>query len=401
MYNRKLTAILIIVNILVLCLAHYALAATPSGTNIQNYAKLLSFDGNFSEDSNVVNKSVTTIRGLDINDNSPATILPGGTLYFPKNLTNVGNIAENVDVALSAISPSWSVQLIKDDNNDGVRQAGETTPVPANINVPAGSIYKFFVAMTAPNISGSTGTVNLTCSANNVSLGSYTGNNNITYGGPALVATLQTGNTSQGVGNPTFSDITFDGAPMADRDYIGKSPLIIAKILDVDSIATASIKLTIDGVQITAGITFDGTYMSYQVTTQLSNGDHTFEFEAKDLIGNTGTRTLIGRITTKAKIVGRVLPYPNPYDPNEGDAKITYQLTNQAKVRIYIYNIMGERIKKFEIDEGEEGGHEGYNEVLWNGKNGFFEQVGNGVYIVHIVDSKGRTLAKTKILVIR
>lgn len=377
---------------------------TTSGEKIKSQSLLTAFEGDYETSSNIVETIVASIHGLDINENDPQTILPGQKAYFAKTLYNVGNVSENVSITLSPSTLGWSTTLIQDSNNDGIHQDGETTTVSPTLTLPPASPYRFFVVMNSPNTFNITGTVNLTVSASVHSIGIYTGVNLITYGGPAIVSAVNTASTSlqpAAPGGPIITDIKFDGVPVVNRDYIGKTPFITAKILHEIDIATSSIKITIDGISTTSGINFDGTYISYKVTTPLGKGSHVFIIEAQDVSGNISTKELTGRITEKPMIVGRVLPHPSPFNPLEDDVKITYQLTTDTSIRIYVHNIVGERIWQTKIDPGEEGGHAGYNEVLWGGTDGFSDLVGNGVYIVHIVDSKGRILAKTKILVIR
>ncbi len=379
------------------------LAQTGYGTNIQSQGQICI--SALCTPSNTVSVDVEAIHGIDLSHNLPETVLPGQTFFFPKTLTNVGNITENVFILTSNVTAGWGVQLIHDDNNDSSHQSGEITPVPSNLDLMAESIYKFFVVMTAPTSFNVLGTVNITVSASafvTVSTG-YQGNNLVAYGGPLLVSEMNTLNTSvqPAAAGPVFSDLKFDGVLVVNKDYIGRTPVIMIKVLDNIAVSASTLKITIDGRVITQDIAFDGTYLSYHVTEELGFGSHTFIFEAQDVSGNSGIKTFEGRVTDKVAIVGQVLPYPNPYDPSSGEMKITYQLTNETGVRIYIYTITAERIWENRIDAGEEGGHAGYNEVPWDGLTGFYEQVGNGVYLVQITDGKGKLLGTTKILVIR
>jgi hypothetical protein len=377
---------------------------TTSGYIIANYATLYAgLGGSYSVKSNTVNTTVVTIHGLDLNANSRQTLLPGQTAYFSKILTNIGNITENVSINVSEATAGWSVQLLEDSNRDGVHQTGELTPVPSSLALPPTRDYRFFVALSSPPTLNVVGTASVTVSGSAVTLGQYQGNNLLFYGGPMQVAETNTASTTvtPSAGGPVVADLMFDGVLMVNKDYIGRTPLITAKILDPDGINTASITISIDGVATSAGITFDGQKMSFKVTASLGVGSHTFIISAKDLLDNPGTKEVTGRITDKVSIVGEVLPYPNPYNPTEGDLKICYQLTHASGIRIYLMNIVAERIWKASISEGEEGGHEGYNEVIWNGQDGFNDMIANGVYIAHITTDKGKLLGKVKILVIR
>ncbi len=406
MLNKLAVALLIVLLGLCSLGAELGNAVTTAGTLVSNYATLYAgVGGSYSYQSNTVNTVINGIHGLDLNTNLSQTILPGQTVYFPKVITNVGNVTEAIDVLISPITAGWSVQLIEDNNNDGVHQIGETTPVPATLNMLPSSLFKFFVSMAAPSTFNVTGTVNITVSASASALvtSSYTGNNLLAYGGPLISSALNTAMTTAApAGNgPTITDVQFDGVQLVNRDYVGRTPLIKAKIIDTVGVSTSAFKVIIDGTTYTAGITFDGTYMEFKVPAELGVGNHTIAIEASNVSGDASTKTIVVRITEKSQIVGEVLSYPNPFNPQEGDVDITYQLTVDTDIRLYVHTMTGERIWALKIAAGEEGGHAGYNKVKWDGKDGFYNQLGNGVYLVHIVSAKGKLLGKVKILVIR
>jgi len=359
-------------------------------------------------DSNTTNVTVNVIHGLDINDSFDQSVLSGQNSYFAKTLTNVGNTTDNVSLTLSAVvplDPEWETELIYDDNGDGIHQVTEVTPVPDIIQMSPGSQQFMFVRMKAPTINAQTTSVELTVSSSFSSLGSYQGDNSIIYGGPSLVTTNHRAVivSSQG---PSIADIKFDGIPVNSGDYVGRRPLITARIIDIDGVDLSSARLFIDGMEVpSADISVTGVSpnydLSYQVDSELSTGIHTVVIQINDTLNNVGSQTLFVSVTDKAMIVGRVLPYPNPFDPTRGDVKITYQLTADTDLQIYIYTITGERIWTERYDSGMPGGHAGYNEVIWNGYTGFQRRVPNGVYLVQLINSKGKLLGKTRILVIR
>lgn len=378
-------------------------SATPAGVTLSSQAVISAQNKLYVRTSNIVTTIVRFIHGLDLNVSDAQTVLPGETLYFAKTLFNVGNVLENIGIGIS-YPVTWNVNLIVDDNGDGVHQNNETFLVPPAVSLAPTSSYKFFVAVTAPEESSVTGVINLAASISAASLGRYIGFNNVVYGGPAVVSAAHTvvvaDNTGDGSG-PLITDLKFDDILVVNGDYIGINPLITAKVLDVDGVVTGSIKIRIDGVLVTESITFEGDYLVYKVTKPLGNGSHTFVFECRDTLGNTTLRTFIGEITSKTAIVGRVLPFPNPYDPKDGPLKITYQLTVDTSLKLIMYSITGEKVWQVALDAGREGAHRGYNEVLWEGLSGIGTGVGNGVYLVYIVSNEGKVLGKSKIIVIR
>jgi len=101
------------------------------------------------------------------------------------------------------------------------------------------------------------------------------------------------------------------------------------------------------------------------------------------------------------KIVGPALNFPNPFDPDDGPTIIRYKLTKDARIRISLYSIAGERIWSRTFSAGTNGGRVGDNAVEWAGDTVYGYDVPNGVYVCQIADSKGNTLAIIKIAIIR
>ena len=53
--------------------------------------------------------------------------------------------------------------------------------------------------------------------------------------------------------------------------------------------------------------------------------------------------------------------------------------TNYVKGDLVIYNLLGERVKKYSLNEN------GVNHISWNAKNEFGSLVGSGFYIVQLL----------------
>ncbi len=73
--------------------------------------------------------------------------------------------------------------------------------------------------------------------------------------------------------------------------------------------------------------------------------------------------------------------YPNPFNAS---TKIQYGLPERSEVKIYIYNILGQQVKMFELGEINAGRHE----VLWEGKNNSDNTVASGIYFYRFVTPK-------------
>lgn len=97
---------------------------------------------------------------------------------------------------------------------------------------------------------------------------------------------------------------------------------------------------------------------------------------------------------------GEVMSYPSPFNPDLNQSiTVSYKLSQDVGVKILIYDITGQLIKTI-ITSSSNRGADGYSRVSWDGRSGFGEVADNGVYLVQIV-SEGRTIAKTKVIVIK
>ncbi len=84
------------------------------------------------------------------------------------------------------------------------------------------------------------------------------------------------------------------------------------------------------------------------------------------------------------KIIGRVLNYPNPFNPPGQTTLIKYTLSKDALITLYIYTTQGERIWQYSASPGSQGGQAGPNEVVWNGITAFRGIASSGVYLLHV-----------------
>jgi len=108
----------------------------------------------------------------------------------------------------------------------------------------------------------------------------------------------------------------------------------------------------------------------------------------------------IGSTSKPVEVIGRPAAYPSPMNPAQGPATIKYNLSQEAPVDLYLYNISGTRIWEAHYPAGSAGGTTGTNQVLWDGYNAFSVEVPNGIYVYQI-SSGGITLATGKVAVFK
>ncbi len=84
--------------------------------------------------------------------------------------------------------------------------------------------------------------------------------------------------------------------------------------------------------------------------------------------------------------------YPNPFNPS---TVISYALPSAAKVKVVIYDMLGNEVKTLVNNFQNPGNHE----VVWNGENDFGEKVASGAYIYRI--AAGNNIAVKKMVLLK
>lgn len=105
-----------------------------------------------------------------------------------------------------------------------------------------------------------------------------------------------------------------------------------------------------------------------------------------------------------AELLSRVMNYPNPFQPDKEDTIIAYTLNTNAAVTIKIYDLFGNKVIDYSFSAGDAvGGHEGINDVHWDGRNAAGRYAGMGGYIALITadDTHKKVTLKRKIAIIR
>lgn len=83
--------------------------------------------------------------------------------------------------------------------------------------------------------------------------------------------------------------------------------------------------------------------------------------------------------------------YPNPFNPS---TTIRYGLATSGKVRLVIYNVLGQRVREL-INANQPAG---YHKILWNGKNAAGQTVATGLYIYRLETPDGALSRKMMLI---
>jgi len=144
-------------------------------------------------------------------------------------------------------------------------------------------------------------------------------------------------------------------------------------------------------------------YAEYNYTdnTITANAHYFYRLSDVDIFGNVTVLDIIEIVATGVnKGSQEVLPekfsligaYPNPFNP---ETTIAYQLPQNEKVTLRIYNLRGELVK--ELVNGFKGA--GYLAVVWDGKDSQNNEVNSGIYLIKM--QVGNYLAVKKATLLR
>ncbi len=117
---------------------------------------------------------------------------------------------------------------------------------------------------------------------------------------------------------------------------------------------------------ITDGSNIDTLYIRFK-TNDIVGQWHKFSFQEEFLSDILALKDL----PTEFKLYTN---YPNPFNPS---TTIRYDLPIKTKIRVTIYNLLGQKVRT--LVEGEQP--PGRYTVLWNGKNDAGQPVASGIYI--------------------
>jgi hypothetical protein len=111
--------------------------------------------------------------------------------------------------------------------------------------------------------------------------------------------------------------------------------------------------------------------------------------------------TVAGESTKVGLVPGKpVLTAPHIFNPLNGDLTIAYELTVEADVELYVYNLLGQVVWRNKYFKGFDGARTGYNSVIFNGTDAFNTKLSVGLYFVQIVHGNN-VLGTGKFLVTR
>ena len=83
--------------------------------------------------------------------------------------------------------------------------------------------------------------------------------------------------------------------------------------------------------------------------------------------------------------------YPNPFNP---ETNINYQIEKEGKIELNIYNIKGQLIREFKIQNSKFK----INSIVWDGTDKYRNPVSSGVYLYRLKTDEGVLISKKMLL---
>ncbi|OGC15661.1 hypothetical protein A3J90_07790 [candidate division WOR-1 bacterium RIFOXYC2_FULL_37_10] len=204
----------------------------------------------------------------------------------------------------------------------------------------------------------------------------------------------------------SITEVKINGKSVVDGDFISSGNILTASIATTDTIDLNLSLITLDGnsfkfSDLSGNSSYDTSTgkLSFQLDIT-TNGSHSILIKAVNDTGNSDSVSYSFNSNSDDLVVSNLLVYPNPFNPNNGSLTISYQLSKNSNVSVFIFDAIGRLIYRQNYTLGQDGGRVGYNEVLWDGKTGMGNIVGNDIYFLRIVVD-GKPLGKAKIAVIK
>jgi hypothetical protein len=191
---------------------------------------------------------------------------------------------------------------------------------------------------------------------------------------------------------PPKVQITVEGQPFVNGDYISANPIISAVIEDENGIDIHNypLEVTLNGSPVASSqysIAYSPETSNLCLLTympQLSTGSDTLAVRAYDCFGNSAADTIFFNVTGGFEIPF-LANHPNPFQTETVIAFVVASDSPAERVTIRIYTVRGRLVRELQSQNVGPG----YVEVVWDGHDSQGERVANGVYYYKMTVVKG------------
>lgn len=129
----------------------------------------------------------------------------------------------------------------------------------------------------------------------------------------------------------------------------------------------------------------------------LLRGEYTVTVSATDRLGNRCVTTRAAKAENAVLAMTQSSAYPNPFNPAESNAKITFDVSKSAEVTVRIYDFGGNFVTTLALNEAVEAGTK---VIEWGGEAADGTDLANGTYIAHVAVTDGARTEETNLKVV-
>ncbi|MBD3277747.1 MAG: T9SS type A sorting domain-containing protein, partial [Candidatus Aegiribacteria sp.] len=170
---------------------------------------------------------------------------------------------------------------------------------------------------------------------------------------------------------------------------VGVQPVVCARIADSSGVcsmgggAGRSVLLSLDGQGFDVSGSFEyrsNSYTEGELEYELPvvvEGDHRLIIAAWDGMGNAGRDTLdFSAVSSPGQLLADVFVYPNP---SPGARCFNFETSAEGTASISVFTVAGRLIWRKTVNCSQ-----GYNQVMWNGRDMDNDELGSGSYIYKV-----------------
>jgi hypothetical protein len=139
-----------------------------------------------------------------------------------------------------------------------------------------------------------------------------------------------------------------------------------------------------------------GDRITGRVPGPLPLGNFTITVHSEDRLGNACDTTKTVRVESAILTVSEVHAYPNPFNPEDGDVNIVFNLSKSSEVTVRVYDFAGKFVTTVKNHERVEPG----TSVKWGGTASDGTKLANGAYTVRILATDGARTEEANLKVV-
>jgi hypothetical protein len=129
----------------------------------------------------------------------------------------------------------------------------------------------------------------------------------------------------------------------------------------------------------------------------LLRGEYIVTVHATDRLGNECVTTRTARAENAVLAMTQSSAYPNPFNPADSNAKITFDVTKSAEVTVRIYDFGGNYVTTLATNQAVQAGVAMFE---WGGEAADGTDLANGTYIAHVSVTDGARTEESNLKVV-